>query len=82
MQVSVVAAIRRLPEIRPYSEAEITRLIGEVCVDYSTTRRELVMGSRGLMNREGGVYELSESGLAVWRVEHFIQQHGSVTANV
>ena len=73
MHQSVVAAIRHLPEIRPYPEAELTRLIGEVCGDYSTTRRELVMGSPGLMVREGGIYTLSDLGLPVWRVERFLK---------
>ena len=40
MHISPVAAIRHLPEVRPYPEKELTRLIGEVCGDYSTTRRE------------------------------------------
>jgi hypothetical protein len=78
LQVSVVAAIRNLPAIRPYPEAELTRFIGEVCSDYSTTRRELVMGPRGLMVRQGGVYELSESGRAVWRLERFLKDHYSI----
>ena len=75
LQVSVVAAIRNLPEIRPYPEAELTRLIGEVCSDYSTTRRKLVMGPRGLMVRKSGVYELTESGRPVWRLERFLKDH-------
>ena len=78
MHVSVVAAMRHLPEVRPYPEAELTRLIGEVCGDYSTTRRELVMGSPGLMVRENGIYELSDMGLAVWRVERFLMDHERV----
>ncbi|MFH1568240.1 MAG: sigma-70 family RNA polymerase sigma factor [Gemmatimonadota bacterium] len=73
LHVSVVGAIRNLPEVRPYPEPELTRLIGEVCGDYSTTRRELIMD--GLMVRAGGVYELTESGRAVWRVERFIRDH-------
>ena len=79
MHISVVAAIRHLPEVRPYPEAVITRLIGEVCGDYSTTRRELVMGSPGLMVRNAGIYELSELGLAVWRVEDFLKAHDPTT---
>ena len=78
MHISVVAAIRHLPEIRPYPEVELTRLIGEVCGDYSTTRRELVMGSPGLMVRSNGIYELSGTGLAVWRVERFLKEHERV----
>ena len=75
LHVSVTGAIRNLPEIRPYPEPELTRLIGEVCGDYSTTRRHLVMGPRGLMDREDSVYELTETGRAVWRVERFIKDH-------
>ena len=81
---SLVAAIRNLPEVRPYAEDEITRLIGEACSDYFTTRRELVMLSvriwegieytpTGLMRRKDGVYELTEFGEAVWRVERFLK---------
>ena len=83
MQTSCVAAIRALPEHRAYPEPELTRLIGQVCSDYSTTRRELVMLSvriwegieytpRGLMTRDSGLYELTEFGAAVWRVERFL----------
>jgi len=75
LHVSVTGAIRNLPEIRPYPEPELTRLIGEVCGDYSTTRRHLVMGPRGLMDRKDSVYELTETGRAVWRVERFIRDH-------
>jgi len=67
LHISVVAAIRNLSEVRPYPEVELTRLIGEVCADYSTTRRELVMGGAhgcGLMVRRDNVYELSDSGVA------------------
>ena len=80
LQKSLVAAIRNLPEIRPYPEAELTRLIGEVCSDYSTTRRELVMD--GLMKRENGIYELGEDGQAVWRVERFIKERGTPLTTV
>ena len=73
LHISVVGALRNLPEVRPYGEPELTRLIGEVCGDYSTTRRELVMDR--LMARDGGVYELTESGRALWRVERFIKDH-------
>lgn len=76
--ISLVAAIRHLPEARPYAEKELTRLIGEVCGDYSTTRRELVMGKPGQMTRENGVYELSEMGLAVWRVERFLKERSGL----
>jgi hypothetical protein len=71
LHVSVIGAIRNLPAARPYEEPELTRLIGEVCGDYATTRRELVMD--GLMVRAAGVYELTDSGRAVWRVERFLR---------
>ncbi len=84
LHTSLVGAVRNLPAIRPYAEDELTRLIGEVCGDYSTTRRELVMLSEriwegieytptGLMRRRDGIYELTEFGRAVWRVEHFLR---------
>ncbi|MFA6110517.1 MAG: sigma-70 family RNA polymerase sigma factor [Candidatus Latescibacterota bacterium] len=72
LHVSVVGAIRNLPEIRPYREPELTRFIGEICGDFSTTRRELVMD--GLMVRQSGVYELTETGQAVWRVEQYLKR--------
>lgn len=80
LHISVVGAIRNLPEIRPYREPELTRFIGAVCGDFSTTRRELVMD--GLMVRQSGVYELTETGQAIWRVEQFLKSHGpgAVTA--
>jgi RNA polymerase sigma-70 factor (ECF subfamily) len=74
-EVSTEMAIRALPEIRPYEEGELTRIIARVCRDYSTTRRRLVMdGRHSLMNRAGGIYEITELGKAVWRVEHFIKE--------
>ena len=75
LHISPVAALRALPEIRPYEERELTRLIAQVCGDYSTTRRHLVMGPDNLMIREKGVYELTGLGRAVWRVERFIREH-------
>ncbi len=73
---SVEAAIRSLPEIRPYDERELTRLIAQECHDYSTTRRSLVMdGEHALMTRLAGVYCLTDRGEAVWRVERYIVQH-------
>ena len=68
---SIYAAIRwALPELRSYDHAEITRRLAEVCFDFSSTRRQLI--DDGLMTRSGGVYELTELGKAMWRVEHFI----------
>jgi hypothetical protein len=68
---TIHAAIGALPEARPYAERELTRYIARACQDYSTTRRELIM--QKLMTRESGIYQLTETGLAVWRVERYIQ---------
>ncbi|MEO2004550.1 MAG: transglutaminase family protein [Candidatus Poribacteria bacterium] len=71
--ISVEAAVRALPEIRPYPERELTYLIAQVVGDYSTTRRHLVMDkSQAIMRREGGVYEFTEHGQTVWRIERHI----------
>jgi len=74
LDVSIAAAIRNLPALRPYPERELTRLIGEVCSDYSTTRRELVMGT-SYMVRKNSIYELTELGSATWRVERYLGDH-------
>ncbi|HLK60835.1 MAG TPA: DUF2087 domain-containing protein, partial [Chthonomonadaceae bacterium] len=71
--ISLETVMRALPEVRPYSEHEITRLIAQVCFDYSSTRRYLI--EEGLFFREQGRYELTEIGRTVWRVERFIQHH-------
>jgi len=74
LHISPLAAIWALPEIRPYGERELTRRIAEVCGDYSTTRRHLVMeGKNSLMVREAGVYTFTDLGEAVWRVERYIR---------
>ena len=74
--VAIVATIRALPEIRPYGERELTRLIAQVWHDYSTMRRHLVMeGRNSLMNRMDGIYELTALGEAVWRVERFVREN-------
>lgn len=70
--MSLHGAIGNLPEVRPYGERELTGLIARASQDYSTTRRQLIM--EGLMRRSGGVYELTDTGQAVWRVEHFVQE--------
>ena len=68
---SIYSAVRwALPEMRPYDHAEITRRLAEVCFDFSTTRRLLI--EEGVMTRSEGVYEFTELGKAMWRVEHFI----------
>jgi len=68
--ISTQMALRVLPEVRPYEQAELTRLIAQVCRDYSGTRRALII--QKLMDRADDVYELTESGREIWRVEHFI----------
>ncbi|MEO7719138.1 MAG: sigma-70 family RNA polymerase sigma factor [Capsulimonas sp.] len=64
------AAILALPEDRSYGELELTKFISQLCSDYSGTRRCLV--SERLMTRQAGVYEFTERGRAVWRVEHHL----------
>jgi len=68
------AALRlAFPEIRTYSENEVTQLIAGVCGDYSWVRRSLIY--HGFMRREQGKYEFTELGKAAWRVERFITEH-------
>ncbi|BDI34499.1 hypothetical protein CCAX7_65500 [Capsulimonas corticalis] len=66
------AAILALPEDRHYGELELTKFISQLCSDYSGTRRCLV--SERLMTRHAGVYEFTERGRAVWRVEHYLAE--------
>ena len=68
--ISVEMALRSLPEMRPYEHSEITRLIAQVCHDYSGTRRALII--QKLMDRSDDIYRFTESGKVIWRVEHFI----------
>jgi RNA polymerase sigma factor (sigma-70 family) len=70
--IDPVAALRALPELRSYGEAELTRIVAGVCGDYSTTRRQMVMeGRHALMKRAKGVYTFTQIGEAVWRVGEF-----------
>ena len=62
--------MRILPEMRVYSEPEVTQYIAQVCGDWSTTRRGLV--DQRLLDREAGQYSFTDLGQAVWRVEHAI----------
>jgi HEAT repeat protein len=73
LYISLEAALRELPDRQSYGEAEISRLIGQACIDFASTRRYLVDG--GLMTRERGIYQFTEFGAAVWRVERFIREH-------
>ncbi len=67
------AAIRILPEIRSYDDREITERISLLCGDWATTRRKLI--EHRLMKRSSGIYQFTELGAAVWRVEHYIMGH-------
>jgi len=70
----LVAAVRSaLPELRAYDETDLTRRLAAVCGDYAGVRRNLI--DRALMTRRRGIYELTDLGRAVWRVEHFIREH-------
>ena len=72
--ISMDTAIRyAFPELRQYDERELTRRIGEVCYDYSATRRYLM--DEGLMSRTNRVCEFTDRGKTVWRVEHFIMEN-------
>ena len=67
------AAVAALPEIRGYPERELTFLIAQHDYDYALTRRQLIV--EGIMTRADGVYELTELGRAMWRVERFIAEN-------
>jgi HEAT repeats/Uncharacterized protein conserved in bacteria (DUF2087) len=69
--IALDAALRALPAVQPYDEGTLSRRVGAVCVDWASTRRQLV--EEGLMRREGGIYRFTELGEAVWRVEQFIR---------
>ncbi len=71
--ISVEMALRALPEARPYGQAELTRLIAQVCSDYAGTRRALIIHK--LMDRANDIYELTEWGKQIWSVEHFIVEN-------
>jgi RNA polymerase sigma-70 factor, ECF subfamily len=68
--VSLDAALRSLPELRIYSEQELTQYIAQVCSDWSATRRGLV--DLKLLDREDGRYRFTYLGEAAWRVERWI----------
>lgn len=71
--ISADAAIRILPELRKYDDREITERISLVCGDWAATRRKLI--EHCLMHRSEGIYQFTELGTAVWRVEHFVMAH-------
>jgi hypothetical protein len=69
--ISPDAALRfGLTELASYEEQDLTERIARICSDYCATRRYMV--ELGLMSREGGVYQFTESGKSAWRVERFI----------
>jgi RNA polymerase sigma-70 factor (ECF subfamily) len=69
--IALDAAIRAVPEIRPYHEGEFSRIVARACYDFACTRRFLV--EEGLTRREGNVYTFTEIGEAVWRVERYLK---------
>ena len=70
---NTTAAVCVLPEMKPYSERELTYHIAQVEYDYSHTRRHLVV--KGIMRRKDSIYEPTELGEAMWRVEKFIEEN-------
>ena len=70
--LNATAAICLLPEIRPYGERELSYLIGQIEHDFSHTRRLLEV--KRIATRADGIFELTDLGEAMWRVEHFIRQ--------
>tara|TARA_B100000700_G_C14671019_1_gene680800 strand:- start:283 stop:597 length:315 start_codon:yes stop_codon:yes gene_type:complete len=79
LQRDPIEAVHALPEVRPYPEKEINRIIAGVCADWASTRRYLVVGcgpNNVLMEREGDVYTLTELGESVWRVGKFLRDRG------
>ncbi len=55
--------LRRLPRRKEYPERELSRFIEAIHSDFCTIRREFIMGR--YMEREAGVYRLTEKGRAV-----------------
>jgi hypothetical protein len=79
LHMSPIEAIQALPDIRAYPEKELSSIIAGACTDWATTRRHLVMGygtNDRLMERENGIYELTELGESVWRVGRCLQERG------
>lgn len=70
---NLLAAICVLPQLKPYSERELTYHIGQVNYDYAYTRRHLTV--KRIMERKGSVFNLTALGEAMWRVERFIEEH-------
>ena len=64
-----------LPEDRPYSEAELSKLISGIGMDWCHTRRALV--DEGWMARVRSVYELTQTGRRAMRMEHVLAETAS-----
>ena len=62
-EIVLEEVLRRIPRRREYKEPELNRFIEVVHDDFCTIRREWIMG--GYMEREGGVYRLTDRGRAV-----------------
>jgi hypothetical protein len=56
----------------PYGERKLSYLIGQIEHDFSHTRRLLEV--KRIATRADGIFELTDLGEAMWRVEHFIRQ--------
>lgn len=61
-QIVLLELVRRLPRRREYPEAELNSFIEVMHPDFCTLRRELIIEK--LMEREAGVYRLTERGRA------------------
>jgi biotin operon repressor len=62
-EIVLEEVLRRLPRRREYTEQELNRFIEVVHPDFCTIRREWIMGR--YMEREAGVYRLTERGRTV-----------------
>jgi biotin operon repressor len=62
-QIVFEEILRRLPRRKEYPERELSRFIETIHSDFCTIRREFIMGR--YMEREAGVYRLTEKGRAV-----------------
>jgi biotin operon repressor len=62
-QIILAELVRRLPRRREYPEADLNKFIEVMHPDFCTLRRELIMEK--LMEREAGVYRLTERGRAI-----------------
>ena len=55
-----------------YGERELSYLIGQIEHDFSHTKRLLEV--KRMVTRADGIFEFTDLGEAMWRVEHFIRQ--------